>query len=668
MNLDKYKFNRYFRTGHESRFATKEEIKSVCDRIDLSSTDYPAAGLPMMNDGNIAYVDSLDNHSLIFGSTGSKKSRLFCMPTLRMLIGAGESFVVTDPKGELFERSSGAAKEAGYDVVVLNYRDLYHSDSWNPFAVPYKLYHEGDREAAVARLNDFVNAIAEKHESNTDDIFWITAAKSVALSIVITMLDVCSFEECNLRTFTRFCTEFAKGVTDPIMVRAYNLSDDEITKNYLYDLMQKIPPDNIARLNYDGIAGSSDKAKGDVQSTLFSMIGIFITQEALVRNMSTTSFDINSIGTKKTAVYLIVPDERTSYHFIATTFIKQCYELLIIKAQEQKNRNLPIRVNFVLDEFANIPKIPDMPSMISAARSRNIRFFLVLQSMHQMREKYGNDAETIKGNCENWVFLASKEIQLLSEISELCGKVASDAGISYEKQPLISISQLQRLSKERGEALIFCGRQYPFISEMADIDDCAFKKIAPFVKEEVSLSAVQSISPQELLEDISSGKRPQPFGAEVAEKERKKQLEDAKNKLIQTEKEKKIEDIIKKNGYIVATSYDVLENDEGEILFSIPLDDPYSFCDIENPVIYYDGLSHSLLTSDNKETIICDYISPAARDKVYNRDSLYLNFTETDDDEGNIVHEFQANLIRTDFVSSVAELYVNDSSEDDDWD
>ncbi len=668
MNLDKYKFNRYFRTGHESRFATKEEIKSVCDKIDLTSTSYAAAGLPMINDGSTAYVDSLDNHSLIFGSTGSKKSRLFCMPTLRMLIGAGESFVATDPKGELFERSSGAAKAAGYDIVVLNYRDLHHSDSWNPFAVPYKLYHDGDKESAVARLNDFVNAIAEKHESNTDDIFWITAAKSVALSIVITMLDVCSFEECNLRTFTRFCTEFAKGVTDPIMARAYNLEEDEIIKNHLYELMQRIPADNIARLNYDGIAGSSDKAKGDVQSTLFSLIGIFITGEALVRNMSTTSFDINTIGTKKTAVYLIVPDERTSYHFIATTFIKQCYELLIIKAQEQKNRQLPVRVNFMLDEFANIPKIPDMPSMISAARSRNIRFFLVLQSMHQMREKYGNEAETIKGNCENWVFLASKEIQLLSEISELCGKVASDAGISYEKQPLISISQLQRLSKDRGEALIFCGRQYPFISEMADIDDCAFAKYPSFEKEASPLSEVRSVSPLEILEDIKNKKRPEPFGSDVvAKEEEKKQAADKQNDM-HSENETKILDILNSGDNILASSYDVLVNDEGEVLFSIPLVDPFSFTDIDDPIIYYDGLEHAILASENKQNIICDYIAPAAREKVYLRDSIYVAFTEEDDEERSIAHEFTARLEKLDGVSPATQIYLDNLEEDDNWD
>jgi hypothetical protein len=151
---------------------------------------------------------------------------------------------------------------------------------------------------------------------------------------------------------------------------------------------------------------------------------------------------------------------------LVTTFIKQAYEILISEAQKEKNRQLPIRVNFVLDEFCNIPKIPDMPSMISAARSRNMRFYLVAQSLHQLRGRYGEDADTIKGNCDNWVFLTSKELALLNEISELCGNVVNGDG---QTRRLISVSELQRLNKEKGEVLIMHARQYPVITEMADI-------------------------------------------------------------------------------------------------------------------------------------------------------------------------------------------------------
>jgi type IV secretion system protein VirD4 len=183
--------------------------------------------------------------------------------------------------------------------------------------------------------------------------------------------------------------------------------------------------------------------------------------------------------------------------------------VLIAEAQKEKERALPVSVNFVLDEFCNIPKIPDMPSMISAARSRNMRFYLVAQSIHQLRSRYGEDADTIKGNCDNWVFLTSKELALLNEISELCGSVyASD----HRYRRLISISELQRLDKEKGEALIMHARQYPIITEIADIDQYPmFRGIAPVRMEPFRAPAIGVFSPKRLEMDIRLGKRKAPF-------------------------------------------------------------------------------------------------------------------------------------------------------------
>ena len=172
-------------------------------------------------------------------------------------------------------------------------------------------------------------------------------------------------------------------------------------------------------------------------------------------------------------------------------------------------KRLPVRVNFVLDEFCNIPKVPDMPSMISAARSRNMRFYLVAQSIHQLKGKYGEDADTIKGNCDNWVFLTSKELTLLEEISSLCGKVYTP---DNRERRLISVSELQRLDKEKGEALIMHARQYPIIAEIADIDMYAmFRGIPSVPMRDFDLPEAPIFSCKKLCEDILSGRRPAPF-------------------------------------------------------------------------------------------------------------------------------------------------------------
>jgi len=225
--------------------------------------------------------------------------------------------------------------------------------------------------------------------------------------------------------------------------------------------------------------------------------------------LSGNTIDIKSFGRKKTAVYIIVPDEKTTYHFLVTMFVKQVYEILIADAQNHPGRTLPVRVNFVLDEFCNLPTIPDMPSMISASRSRNMRYFLVAQSLHQLKSRYKEDADTIKGNCENWVFLTSKELALLQEVSALCGNVNSSESNS---RSLISVSELQRLSKEKGEALIMHARQYPVISEIADIDQYEMFKGYPEVSlKKFELPQIKVYSPGKVISEIEDRQRKLPF-------------------------------------------------------------------------------------------------------------------------------------------------------------
>ena len=197
-------------------------------------------------------------------------------------------------------------------------------------------------------------------------------------------------------------------------------------------------------------------------------------------------------------------------------------------------------MNFVLDEFCNIPKIPDMPSMISAARSRNMRFYLVAQSIHQLRGRYGEDADTIKGNSDNWVFLTSKELALLNEISELCGSIYTS---DNRHRRLISISELQRFDKEKGEALIMHSRQYPIITEIADIDMYPMFKgfptvaLRPFKMPQVSVFSVK-----QLYSDVGRKKRKMPFGKVYASEPSKKEVDD-ESKRIQAELEKKFDEL-----------------------------------------------------------------------------------------------------------------------------
>ena len=468
---------------NESRWAKIEEIKSSATKINLNSEEYDNAGLPVICDGKTAYVDATDTHTIVFGSTGSKKTRLFCMPMINMMIKAGESYIVTDPKGELFTRTSASAQNNGYKVVVLNFRDIGKGDCWNPLEIPYELYNNGYEGQAISLLNDFIASISAANRNKTNDMFWVDSASSLVLANLLTLMTFGTRKQAHVGSLAKMCSN-------------ENMS-------YLGKIAEKMNPDSIAGMNYNGIFTSPDRTLQNIEATLYAWLRIFITQPELTKMLSRSTFDIRDFGKEKTAVYLIVPDEKPTYHFFATIFIKQVYETLSGEAQKENNGMLPIRLNFVLDEFCNIPTIPDMSSMISAARSRNMRYYLIVQGLHQLRAKYGDDADTIKGNCENWVFLTSKELELLREISELCGTITVGKG---EKRSLISTSELQRLDKQKGEALILYGRKYPFITEFPDIDEYKMFETRPSVELEKADFELNLFSTEKLLEDARSGK------------------------------------------------------------------------------------------------------------------------------------------------------------------
>ena len=489
--------------NNSSYWADPEEIKKAhtIKQINVTEKECHAAGLPIISDGYKTYVDHSDTHTLIFGSTGSKKTRLFGMPLINIFALGGESFVTTDPKGELYQKTAGLVSSQGYQIIVLNFRDMTKSSSWNPLWVPYQLYHEGKRDEAVAMLNDFLSVLAAPQRNKTKDIYFIELGFSMALSYMLFFIETATPEEVNITNFIVFFSAFS-------------------THEYAPKLAEYILENSIASVNLKGIL-TTVEAKGtfgNIASTAFTMFSQFVTQKSLCQLLSNNSIDMREIGKRKTAIYLIVPDEKESLHFLVSIFIKQFYESLIHEAQKEERNSLPIRINFLLDEFGNIPTIPDMHSMITAARSRNIRFFLMTQGLGQLRKKYADETNTIIGNCENLVFLASKEWELLKYISDLCGDIIEKShhgkDITY---PLISTSGLQRLKKDhdKSEVLILHGRNHPFVSVLPDIDWYDFKTLPAPTMQNTQLQKNTLYNAKQIISDIKHGNRPLPFSIEV---------------------------------------------------------------------------------------------------------------------------------------------------------
>ena len=423
--------------GNGARWEDPEAFRDALERIDVHGASCSHGGVPLIGDAEGVYVDPGDSHTLIIGSTGSMKSRLMCMPGLEIMSRAGESVVVTDPKGELFDTVGAAFYQRGYDVGVINLRDPMKGMRWNPLHMPLELIRNGHLDDARALVLDLAMDLIPIEARN--DPYWESSSQMLFYGMAWYLLIRAGEKD------TVTISDVVENALDAVNGVGYYSFEDE-PECVGVTVVTKLP----------------ENTKNCVMGVFTQKLWHFVSESSVVDLLSGCDIDIHTVGKRNTALFLIVPDEKCTYNALVSAFIKQLYSALIADAQGCEQGSLPVRVNFMLDEFANFPRIPNMQSMITASRSRNIRFTLVLQTEKQLRALYGDEADAIRDNCANWVFLTGRDIRFLNELCDLIGD--DDQG-----KPLISISRLQRLEKKT--ALVLCGRMNPIISPLIDIGD-----------------------------------------------------------------------------------------------------------------------------------------------------------------------------------------------------
>lgn len=437
--------------------------------------------------GNIC-VDSSDAHSLIIGSTGSKKSRLVVMPTIKILSDASESMIISDPKAEIFNQLSHYLKQKHYKLYIINLRNPAEGDSWNPLALPYLFYKNGNLDKTCEFVNDIaINLMLSERDHG--DPFWDYSARDLFFGLTLLLFKYCKTQRCSEENIT---------ISNLLKLRRTMFTEEgSVTNSSLWELAKK---DEIIASSLIGTVMAPFKTQSSILSTFDEKMRIFVIQPNLVGMLSTNSISLDEIGLWKSAIFLIMPDEKTSYHRLISVFIKQSYEYIIFKAQSMKNSRMKVRINYVLDEFSSLPAIKDFSAMITASRSRNIRFHLIIQSKNQLIARYKEDADTIFSNCMNWIFLTSREIPLLKDISLLCGEQR------YKSEPLMPIAALQHLNKEKGEILVLSGRLYPYISRLLDIDKYLISKTYCTFEMKKRINKPASILEFDFIEDYLSQK------------------------------------------------------------------------------------------------------------------------------------------------------------------
>jgi len=282
--------------------------------------------------------------------------------------------------------------------------------------------------------------------------------------------------------------------------KRYGITANTLLAAYL-EKFERYDSDVSLKLS-DYANGASSTVKS-IRSVLTTSLRVLTSNEQIMRATSRTNFHMADLEKRKMAIFLVVHDEKKTYHPLVTLFIKQLYEQLVNKARRNSDQRLARPLNIIVEEAGNCPPFKDPDSMLSAARSRGIRFTFVLQAFSQFVEQYGKEmATTIETNCTNTVFLMSSDEDTLKKMSDMCGKhqVWLPARNMYESRPLISQDRLQHLNM--GEVVVHRLRKNAFVTRMVPYSKSKFydKQYAQIPKKE-RLEKVKSFSLQELLEE-----------------------------------------------------------------------------------------------------------------------------------------------------------------------
>ena len=433
-----------------ARWARKSEIKKQLKCVDPKAKTADAAGLVVINNGKKLWVDNGEAHNIIIGATGSGKTQAVVFPMVHSLSKKGESMIITDPKGEIYEQTGVMLKEKGYNIVLLNFRSPQNGNGWNPMALPYQLYKEGNMDKSIELLDDLALNILYEEKNGGADPFWEKSAADYFTGLALGLFEDAKEEQINLNSINLMSSLGEERYGGP-------------NNNYIKEYFNAKDPSRPAYVNASGVVYTAEDTKQGVLATFKQKVKLFSSRDNLSEMLSRSDFDMKEIGRQKTAVFMIVQDEKKTLHPLATIFIKQIYETLIDVAQESGGK-LPYRTNFILDEFANMPPLKDVTTMVTAARSRLIRFTFIIQNYAQLTQVYGKEnAETIKGNC-NIMYLISSELQALEELSKLCGEVKSKEKDKTASTPLVTVSDLQRL--EQYETISLRLRTMPFKTKL----------------------------------------------------------------------------------------------------------------------------------------------------------------------------------------------------------
>mgnify|MGYP001808603595 FL=1 len=453
-----------YRHGMEygsARWGTAKDIEpfmapKFADNIILTKTERL-----MMSNRPPDPKNARNKNVLVVGGSGSGKTRFWLKPNL---LQCHSSYVVTDPKGSIVVECGNALLKNGYKVRILNTINFKKSMHYNPFAY---VHSEKDILKLVTTL--MTNT---KGEGSGGDPFWEKSERLLLTALIAYLHYEAPVEEQNFATLLEMLNTMQV------------LEDDEEYQNpvdLLFEELAKKKPNSFAGRQYKLYKLAAGKTAKSILISCGARLAPFDIQE--LRDL--TMYDelqLDTLGDKKTALFLIMSDTDSTFNFLISMVYTQLFNLLCDKADDQYGGKLPVHVRCLIDECANIGQIPNLEKLVATIRSREISACLVLQARSQLKAIYKDNADTIVGNMDSQIFLGGSEPTTLKDLSEMLGKETIDAfntsdtrgnspsyGTTFQKMGHELLSRDELAVLDGGKCILQLRGVRPFLSDKYDL-------------------------------------------------------------------------------------------------------------------------------------------------------------------------------------------------------
>lgn len=461
----KQKNAKKYRKGMEygtARWGTPADIKPFIDPVFENNVLLTQTERLMMSNRPKDPKNARNKNILVIGGSGSGKTRFFAKPNIMQL---HSSYVITDPKGSLICEVGQLLQRAKYRIKVLNTINFSKSMHYNPFA-----YLRSEKDILKLVNTIIVNTKGEGAQSAED--FWVKSERLFYSALIGYIFYEAPEDEKNFTTMLD-------------MINASEAKEDDSEFQSPVDLMfarlEEKDPEHFAVRQYKKFLLSAGKTRASILVSCGARLAPFDIQE-LRELMEYDEMELDTLGDRKTALFLIMSDTDSTFNFVIAILQSQLFNLLCDKADDVYGGRLPVHVRCILDEFANIGQIPQFDKLIATIRSREISASIILQSQSQLKAIYRDNADTIVGNCDTMLFLGGKEKTTLKEISEILGKETIDSfntsenrgkeishGLNYQKLGKELMTQDEIATMDGGMCILQVRGIRPFFSKKYDI-------------------------------------------------------------------------------------------------------------------------------------------------------------------------------------------------------